>query len=66
MVTVVANGKQEIQSITIEPELLVPEELDILQDMIAAAANQALEASRDLRAEKISKLTGGIKIPGLM
>ena len=66
MVTVIANGKQEIQAITIEPDLLQPEELDMLQDMIIAATNQALEASRDLRLEKISKLTGGIKIPGLM
>ena len=66
MVTVIANGKQEIQSLTIEPELLIPEELDMLQDMVIAATNQALEASRELRLERISKLTGGIKIPGLM
>jgi DNA-binding YbaB/EbfC family protein len=66
MVTVVANGKQEITSITIEQELLKPDELDMLQDMIIAATNQALEASRELRLEKVSKLTGGLKIPGLM
>ena len=66
MVTVIANGKQEIQSLTIEPELLTPEELDMLQDMVIAATNQALEASRELRLEKVSALTGGIKIPGLM
>ena len=66
MVTVVANGKQEIQSVTIDPELLDPEELDMLQDMIAAATNQALEGSLELRREKLSKLTGGLKIPGLM
>ena len=66
MVTVVANGKQEIHSVTIDRELLMPEELDMLQDMIVAAANQALEASRELRVEKMSRLTGGLKIPGLM
>jgi DNA-binding YbaB/EbfC family protein len=66
MVTVVANGKQEIQSVTIDPELLDPEELDMLQDMIAAATNQSLEGSLELRREKLSKLTGGLKIPGLM
>lgn len=66
MVTVIANGKQEIQSLSIEPELLIPEELDMLQDMVIAATNQALEASRELRLERVSKLTGGIKIPGLM
>ena len=66
MVTVIANGKQEIQSLSIEPELLIPEELHMLQDMVIAATNQALEASRELRLEKVSALTGGIKIPGLM
>jgi DNA-binding YbaB/EbfC family protein len=66
MVRVVVNGKQEIQSITIDRELLIPDELDLLQDMIVAATNQALEESRELRLEKISQLTGGIRIPGLM
>ena len=66
MVTVIANGRQEIKSITIDQELLNPKELDMLQDMIVAATNQALEGSRELRVEKISKLTGGIKIPGVM
>lgn len=66
MVTVVANGRQEIQSVAVDPELLNPEELEMLQDMIVAAANQALEASRELRLEKVSALTGGMKIPGLM
>jgi nucleoid-associated protein EbfC len=66
MVTVVANGKQEIQTLIIDRELLHPDEVDILQDMIIAAANQALESSRALRLEKISALTGGLKIPGIM
>jgi len=66
MVIVIANGKQEIKSITIEQELLAPKELDMLQDMIVAATNQALEASLELRREKLSRLTGGLKIPGLM
>ena len=65
MVTVEANGKQELQTIKIDPELLNLDELDMLQDMIIAATNQALEASRELRVEKISALTGGLKIPGL-
>lgn len=66
MVTVVANGRQEIQSLVIDPEILNPDELDMLQDMIVAATNQALEASRDVRMDKMSALTGGLKIPGLM
>lgn len=66
MVTVVANGRQEIRSITIDPEILTPDERDLLQDMVVAATNQALEASRELRLDKMSALTGGLKIPGLM
>ncbi len=66
MVTVVANGKQEIERITIEPDLLTLDEADMLQDMIIAATNQALDASRELRAERMAALTGGLKIPGLM
>ncbi len=66
MVTVEANGKQEILTVIIDPELLTPEELDMLQDMIVAATNQALEASRGLRMQRMSQLTGGLKIPGLM
>ncbi len=66
MVTVIANGRQEIYSIDIEQDLLTPDESDILQDMIVAATNQALERSRELRAEKLSTLTGGMKIPGMM
>lgn len=66
MVTVIANGRQEIQSLAIDQELLNPEEHEMLQDMIVAAVNQALEASRELRLEKVSALTGGMKIPGLV
>jgi len=66
MINVVANGRQEIRSITIEPELLQPSETDMLQDMLVAAINQALEASLETRRSKIAKLTGGINIPGLM
>lgn len=65
MVAVVANGQQELLSIAIEPELLRVEDRDMLQDMIVAAVNQALEGSRELRVQKISELTGGLKIPGL-
>ena len=65
MVTVVANGKQQIQEIRIESELANPEELDMLQDLIVAATNQALESSQSLRVEKMSTLTGGLNIPGL-
>ena len=66
MVLVTANGKQEILSVVIDPVVLVPEEREMIQDMIIAAVNQALEASRALRVERFSQLTGGLKMPGLM
>ena len=70
MVTVVANGKQEIVSIKIEPQVLddfKSGELDVamLEDLIASGANAALNKSRELVQQEMSKLTGGLRIPGL-
>ncbi|HUT21540.1 MAG TPA: YbaB/EbfC family nucleoid-associated protein [Anaerolineae bacterium] len=66
MVTAVANGHQEILSITIDPEVVDPEDVEILQDMVLAAVNEALERSRGLATERMGALTGGLNIPGLM
>jgi DNA-binding YbaB/EbfC family protein len=66
VVSVVANGHQEILSITIDPEVIDPEDVEILQDMILAAVNEALVRSRDLATERMGALTGGLNIPGLM
>jgi nucleoid-associated protein EbfC len=66
MVMVEASGAQEIISIKIEKSLLSDEDPELLQDLIVAATNDALRKSRELAAEQISKLTGGIRIPGLM
>jgi len=66
MVTVVCNGHQEIQSITIDPEVADPEDVEMLQDLVLAAVNEALESSRKLVSERMSALTGGLEIPGLM
>ncbi len=65
MVKVVANGKQEILSIEINPEAVDPEDVEMLQDMILAAVNEALRQSQELVAREMSKVTGGLKIPGL-
>jgi DNA-binding YbaB/EbfC family protein len=65
MVTVRANGAMEIVSITINPEVLKSGEADLLQDMIAAAANDALRKAKDLMAGEMKTITGGMKIPGL-
>lgn len=66
VVTVVANGHQEILSIAIDPEVVDPEEVEILQDMVLAAVNEALERSRELASERMGALTGGLSIPGLV
>ena len=65
MVRVVANGKQEILSVKIEKEVVNPDEIEMLEDLIVAAVNQAREKAQQLQAEEMAKLTGGIKIPGL-
>ena len=65
MVTVTANGKQEIISINISPEILDPNDISMLQDLVTAAVNTALKSSKEMMQEELSKITGGIKIPGL-
>ncbi len=66
MVKVVANGKQQILSIQIEKEVVDPDDVDMLQDLILAAVNDALGKSQEMVSGEMSKLTGGINIPGLM
>ena len=66
MVTAVANGKQEIVSIKLEPEVVNPEDMEMLEDMVVAAVNDALKKSQEMVAEAMSQITGGMNIPGLM
>ena len=66
MVKVVANGRQQIMSIQIEKEVVDPQDVEMLQDLILAAVNDALVKSQDMVASEMSKITGGLKIPGLM
>jgi DNA-binding YbaB/EbfC family protein len=66
MVTAVANGKQELLSIKVEKEVINPEDVEMLQDLIVAAVNAALKKAQEMVAEEMKKLTGGINIPGLM
>jgi DNA-binding YbaB/EbfC family protein len=65
MVTVVANGRQEILSVRIEKEVVSPEEIDLLQDLVRAATNEALSRSREMMAAEMAKITGGMNLPGL-
>lgn len=64
-VKVVANGKQELVSIEIKPEVVDPEDVEMLQDLILAAVNAALNQSREMVAREMGKLTGGLNLPGL-
>jgi len=65
MVSVVVNGKQEVISIKIEREVVNPDDIDMLQDLILAAVNEGIRKSQEMVSEEMRKLTGGLNIPGL-
>ena len=64
-VTVVINGQQQVQSIKISPEAISPDDAEMLEDLVLTAINEALAKSQELASERLGKLTGGFKIPGL-
>jgi DNA-binding YbaB/EbfC family protein len=66
MITVVANGAQQVVSIKIEREVVDPDDVEMLEDLILAAVNDALTKSQEMVSSEMGKLTGGMKIPGLM
>lgn len=65
-VKVVMTGHQVVQSVTISPEAVDPQDVGLLEDMVTAAFNQALKNSQDLAQKRLGAITGGMKIPGLM
>jgi hypothetical protein len=65
VVKAVVTGKQELVSITIDPSAVDPEDVDMLQDLIVAAINDALGNSRRVAEEKMAAVTGGLRIPGM-
>ena len=65
MVTIVASGAGEIVSITIEKDVVNSDDVDMLQDLILAAANEALRRAQQMVTEEMSKITAGLNIPGL-
>ena len=65
MVTVIANGKQEIVSIVIDQEVIEPDDAEMLQDLILAAVNDALSRAKGMVNEEMGKLTKGMNIPGM-
>ena len=65
MVTAVVTGKQELVSVTIDPSAVDPTDVEMLQDLIVAAVNDALRAARELGEAKMAAVTGGLRLPGL-
>ena len=65
MVTVTVNGKKEILNLEIKPEAVDPDDVEMLQDMILAATNEALREAGETVEREMGKLTGGMGIPGL-
>jgi DNA-binding YbaB/EbfC family protein len=64
-IKVVMTGHQKLQSIIIDPEVVNPEDVEMLQDLIVAAVNEAVDASQNLAADEMGAITGGLNIPGL-
>ena len=65
-IKVVIDGKQQIRSIIISPEVVTDGDIEMLQDMITAGINEAILKSQEMAADHLGKLTGGLNIPGLM
>ncbi|HPC84856.1 MAG TPA: YbaB/EbfC family nucleoid-associated protein [Smithellaceae bacterium] len=65
MVRVLVNGKFEIVSLKIEKDVVNPEDIEMLQDLIAAAVNEGIRKSQEMASQEMAKITGGLAIPGL-
>ena len=65
MVTAVVTGKQTVSSISIDPQAVDPDDVEVLEEMVMAAVNEALLKSQELAQQKMGAITGGLNIPGL-
>jgi DNA-binding YbaB/EbfC family protein len=65
MVTVTANGQGDVVGVKIDPEVLGDEDAEMVEDLVLAAVNEALRRSKELAAEKMGRVTGGLGMPGL-
>ncbi len=65
MVTVVANGAGQLVSVNIEKEAVDPDDVEMLQDLVLAACNEAIKRAQEMVGDEMSKLTGGMQIPGM-
>jgi hypothetical protein len=66
MIKVVANGRQQVVSISIDKEVVDPEDVEMLQDLVLAAVNDALAKAQEMVSGEMSKLTGGFNLPGML
>jgi hypothetical protein len=66
MIKVVANGRQQVVSISIDQEVVDPEDVEMLQDLVLAAVNDALTKAQEMVSGEMSKLTGGFNLPGML
>jgi len=65
MVTAVVNGKHELMSLKIEKDVVDPEDIEMLQDLVVAAVNEGVRKAQEMAQEEMSKITGGLNIPGM-
>lgn len=65
-IKIVINGQQEIQSVKISPEVVSAEDVEMLEDLVLTAVNEALAKSQEMAAQQLGAITGGLNIPGLM
>ena len=65
MVTAIANGLGELHEVRIKPEVVDPDDIDMLQDLIVAAVNEAIGQGQAMREKRMAEVTGGLNIPGL-
>ncbi len=65
VVTAVVTGKMTVESIEIDPEVVSPDDVEILQDLVIAAVNEGLQKAQEMASSKMGEVTGGLNIPGL-
>jgi len=65
MITAMVNGRQELLKIKIDPQVVDPDDVEMLEDLVVAAVSQAVKKSKDLAKEEMAKVTGGLSIPGM-
>lgn len=65
VVTAVVNGRQELVTLTIQPEAVDPEDVETLQDLVITAINLAMQNAQEMVQSEVNKVTGGLNIPGL-